>query len=193
METGPGQLTGLLCNESIEPSEKLRLLLPIVYRELRALAQARLNGERVGHTLSATALVHEAYLKFVGHGEVPWRNRAQFLIAAGNAMRQVLVDYARGRGALKRGGNVVCVNLKSGATLAAAENDADAADYLALDEALSRLKEKDPRAVRVVLLRFFVGLTNAETAEVLEVSERMVKYDWEFARKWLAKAVGDID
>lgn len=186
-------MTSLLCNEAIEPSEKLRLLLPIVYRELRALAQARLKGERVGHSLSATALVHEAYLKFVGNGEVPWRNRAQFLIAAGNAMRQVLVDYARGRGALKRGGNAVCVSLDSGATLAAAGNDAGAAEYLALDEALSRFKEKDPRAAQVVLLRFFVGLTNAETAEVLGVSERLVKYDWEFAKAWLAKAVGDND
>lgn len=182
----------MLGDDSLDAAEKARRLMPLVYQELRAFAQARLNEERTGHTLTATALVHETYMRMFGGGEVPWRSRAHFFDAAGTAMRRILIDYARERGALKRGGGHERMHLDAVATLAAA--DGQAVEYMALEEALQELERHDERAARAVMLRFYAGLTNAEAAEVLGVSERTVKYEWEFARAWLARRLdGDDD
>lgn len=191
MDDVPGELTRLLGDDSLDAAEKAQRLMPLVYQELRALAQARLNEERTGHTLTATALVHETYMRMFGSGQVSWRSRAHFFDAAGTAMRRILIDYARERGALKRGGAHERVNLDVVATLAAA--DGQAAEYLALEEALQALEHRDEQAARVVMLRFYAGLTNAEAAEVLGVSERTVKYEWEFARAWLARSLNGED
>lgn len=187
-----GVLTRLLGDDTLDAAEKAQRLVPLVYQELRSLAQARLNEERAGHTLAATALVHETYLRMFGGGDVPWRNRAHFFDAAGTAMRRILIDYARKRGAIKRGGGNVRVDWDGGAALGAA--DGQAVKYLALEEALQALEHHDERSARVVMLRFYAGLTSAEAADALGVSERTVKYEWEFARAWLARRLhGDDD
>lgn len=159
--------------------------LPLVYEQLRAAAQAWLAGERAGHTLQATALVHEAYLKLAGPRELPWQNRAHFYTAAAQAMRQILIDHARGRGRVKRGGGCAPLNLDDGPTLGGPADIEQ--DFLALDEAIRRLEERDPRAAEVVRLRYFAGLSVEETALALGVSERTVKNDWAFSRAWLAR------
>lgn len=156
-------------------------LLPLVYDELRGMAHGYLLRERRGHTLSTTALVHEAYLKLVDRTRTPIESRAYFFGAAARAMRQVLVDRARHRMRQKRGGGQRPVTLEERHLLA----DHFAADLLDLDEALRRLAEIEPRAARVVECRFFGGLTVEETAEVLDVSSRTVKRDWIMAKAWL--------
>lgn len=191
MGADQSQLTQLLCDESLDPVEKLRALFPLVYSELRALAEARLRGERIGHTLSATALVHETYAKIATGAQISWQNRAHFFYAAGRAMREILVDYARNRRALKRSGKASSCDIDSGATLAAADSDLHASDYLALDEALSRLEKHDARSAQIVILKFFAGLTGEETAQALELSERTVRAEWAFARAWLKRELGD--
>jgi RNA polymerase sigma factor (TIGR02999 family) len=156
-------------------------LLPLVYTELRGLAHGYLARERADHTLSTTALVHEAYLKLVDQSQVTARGRTYFFGAAARAMRQILVDYARRRMRLKRGGDRDPVSL-SGVQLSV---DDFAADLIDLDEALDRLADLDPRQAEVVECRFFGGLTTKETAKVIGVSPRTVKRDWALARAWL--------
>lgn len=156
-------------------------LLPLVYAQLRAVAQQRMAGERAGHTLQATALVHEAYLKLVGPRDVPWQNQAHFYSAAAEAMRRILIDHAKSRGRQKRGGDKSCVALDV-ADLAAA---ADSEQILALDEAVCRLEEQEPEAANVVRLRFYAGLSVDQTAEALGLSPRTVDRRWTFARAWL--------
>ncbi len=160
-------------------------LLPLVYDELRALARAHLRHERPDHTLQATALVHEAYLRLLGGQDLPWNDRAHFFRAAAEAMRRILIEHARKRGRIKRGGNQVRVRI-SGVHLGT-EQDPD--EILALDEAIRRLEEQDPRIADLVRLRFFAGLSVEETAKALEVSERTVKREWSFARAWLYNAL----
>ncbi len=160
-----------------------RELLPLVYDQLRKIAQQRMAGERTGHSLDATALVHEAYLKLVGDddSELRWANRAHFFAAAAEAMRRILVDHARARGRQKRGGEGARLSL-SVATLGV-EQDAD--EVMALDDALRKLEKHDSRMARIVSLRFFAGLSVDETAESLELSARTVKREWSVARAWL--------
>ena len=162
-------------------------LFPLVYRELRMLARAQLRHERPDHTLQTTALVNEAYVRMLGGQEVPWSDRGHFFRTAAEAMRRILIEHARKRGRVKRGGDRVRVSL-NGLDLGSGK-DPDV--VLALDEALRRLEEQDARVVDVVRLRFFAGLSVEETANALGVSERTVKREWSFARAWLFDALRD--
>lgn len=166
-------------------------LLPLVYDELKRLARHHLEAERVDHTLQATALVHEAYLRLVDQDRVQWRNRSHFVAIGAQAMRRILVDHARGRRRLKRGGvgrRRLC--LDQAIELAAVEEQTD---LLALDEAMVRLAAEHPDKVRVVEMRFFGGLTTDETAAVLGVTSRTVERHWQFARAWLFRALEEPD
>lgn len=156
-------------------------LLPLVYDQLRALARERLRHERAGHTLTATALVHEAHLRLAEGRRVPWASEAHFYVAAAEAMRQILLDHARSRNRVKRGGGRRRVPLN--VLDLAAEPDAD--EILALDEQLRRLEEHRPDAAAVVRLRFFAGLTIDQAAGVLGQSPRQVDRLWSYARAWL--------
>lgn len=162
-------------------------LLETVYNELRGIARRRLAGEQVGHTLQATALVNEAYLKMSQNPALFELERARFLIAAAEAMRRVLIDHARTKKREKRGGGAK----KAAIDVADLAGDFDAETTLALDDALCRLKEMDAQAAAVVSLRFFAGLSVEETAATLDVSERTVKRDWQFARAWLFQQLKD--
>ncbi len=168
----------------------LQKLTPLVYGELHRLAAGYLRRERDEHTLQATALVHEAYLQLQKLKRVEWKNRAQFVGIAAQAMRHILVDHARRRNAQKRGGLLSQVPLEE-SERATSELDLN---LVALDQALEKFAREFPRQARVVELRFFGGLTSEETAEVLQgaeedVSSRTVERDWRFARAWLHKAM----
>jgi len=179
----PQEVTGLLLAWSEGDESAFQKLVPAVYQELRRLAHSYLNRERAGHTLQATALVHEAYQRLVDTPHVQWRDRAHFFAVCAQLMRRVLVDYARSRRYLKRGGDICLVPLEE--AFAASANRGK--DLLAIDEALSALSAIDPRKGRVVELRFFGGLTAEETAEVLQVSPDTVLRDWRLAKSWLLK------
>ncbi|MCU0866506.1 MAG: sigma-70 family RNA polymerase sigma factor [Planctomycetes bacterium] len=161
-------------------------LLAQLYSQLRAAAQQQMANERHNHTLSATALVHEAWLRLSPPRDVPFANRAHFYAAAVEAMRQILLDHSRTRGRKKRGGGQQPINLDTPLDLGSDEN---MDDYLNIDEAIQRLEKHDPRMAKVVQLRFFAGLSVAETAALLGVSERTIKGDWAFARAWLARSL----
>jgi RNA polymerase sigma factor (TIGR02999 family) len=178
----PTTLT-LLLNEAISDDERLRRLLPVVYAQLRATAQAALAMERPDHTLQATALVHDAYLKLVGVREVPWANRAHFFAAAAEAMRRILIDHARAKSAAKRGG----ARGKTPWSLIDLAVSSDPLEVLALDEAFSRLEREEPDVAAVVRLRLFAGLTGDHTAMALGISPRQVDRHWAYARAWLAR------
>jgi RNA polymerase sigma factor (TIGR02999 family) len=160
-------------------------LVGIVYQELRRLAQYYLQQERPDHTLQATALVHEAYMQLFGDGVCAWRDRAHFFNVAAQQMRHLLVDHARAAKAEKRYGGKLKLSLEV-LTGVAEERDGD---LIALDEALDRLEALYPRASRAVELRFFGGLTEKETAEMLEISTATLKRDWDFAKAWLYKEI----
>lgn len=156
-------------------------LIPVVYDELRRLAGSYMRRERVDHTLQATALVHEAYLKLVEQRSVDWQSRAHFFGVAAQLMRRILIDHARGHTRQKRGGEQRKVSLDEAFVFS--EKQAD--ELLAVDDSLNRLAEIDPRQARVVELRFFGGLSVEEAAEVLGVSPKTVKRDWSVAKAWL--------
>jgi RNA polymerase sigma factor (TIGR02999 family) len=158
-------------------------LFPIVYSQLRRQAQGQLRGERKDHTLNATALVHEAYLKLIDQTRVEWQNRAHFFAIAAQAMRRILINYANQRLAQKRGGGAVIATFDEG--LVARESRAE--ELIALDQALERLRELNERQSKVVEYRFFGGLTQEEIAAVLDVSEPTVRRDWRLARAWLSR------
>jgi RNA polymerase sigma factor (TIGR02999 family) len=156
-------------------------LLSMVYPELRRLAQHYMKNEKPGHTLQATAVVHEVYIRMLGSGGVAWQNRAHFLAVAAQQMRHILVDHARARHAEKRGGNLLSMALDDVNAVAYMRDE----NLLALDEALTRLTALDSTAGRLVEMRFFGGLTERETGEALGMSVSGVKRKWEFARAWL--------
>lgn len=186
MEPGIRDRTTALLEPGTEGDPaRLDALLPLVYDELRGLAHRQLAGERAGHTLRTTALVHEAYVRLVDDTRVTRKGRAYFFGAAAQAMRQVLVDHARRHAARKRGGGARPVSLDA-ATLAV---DEIADELLDLDRALVELAGRNPRHARVVECRFFGGLSVEETADALDVSPRTVKYDWALARAWLHDAL----
>lgn len=177
----------ILARDAGDAEQAIERLVPLVYDELRAIAHRQLRGERAPHTLGTTALVHEAYLRLVDQRRVDWQDRAHFFAVAARVMRRVLVDYARRRTARKRDGVRKAVSLDH--ALLIVDEQADL--LLDLDEALTRLAEQDARMARVVELRFFAGLTDAEVAEVLGVSPRTVRYDWIKARGWLYRELAD--
>ena len=180
----PTDITGaLLALRSGAPGANDRLA-NLVYDSLRAIAHRQLQAERPGHTLETTGLVHEAYLKLVDQRRAEWSDRAQFFAVAARAMRRILVDYARRHRALRRGGQLRQVALDATDASAAAAT-ARSEELIALDEALDRLQQLDERLSRVVECRFFAGLTEEETAQVLGVTARTVARDWVKARGWL--------
>jgi RNA polymerase sigma factor (TIGR02999 family) len=166
-------------------SETDQRLLGEVYEQLRNIARQRLASESPGHTLQATALVHEAYLKLQQNSSVFALDRARFVMAAAEAMRRILIDHARTRGRVKRGGGAK----RDPTDIADLADDADPEQILALDEAICRLEQQDSQAAQVVKLRFFAGLSVEEAARSLGISERTVKRDWQFARAWLFRAM----
>ncbi len=163
--------------------EALETMMPIVYAELHRQAANYLRRERIGHTLQATALIHEAYLKLIDQREVNWKNRAHFFGIAAQAMRRILVDHARSRHRDKRGGPAEDLSLDA-AEFAVSPSGTNV-DLIALDEALTRLAHLDERQARIVELRFFSGMSVEETAEALGVSPATVKNDWRTAKAWL--------
>jgi RNA polymerase sigma factor (TIGR02999 family) len=174
----------LLSDLSAGNEQALAELLPLIYDELRAMAARYLGRERPGHTLQATALVHEAYFRLVDQKQVQWRDRAHFFAIAAQAMRRILVDHARARHAVKRGADFAKVELDEGAVLGD-EGALAPEDLLAIDRALTELAALDPTASRIVELRFFGGFTVEEIAEVLDTSVSTVKREWTTARAWL--------
>lgn len=181
MESSRSEVTELLQLWSDGRKDALDRLLPQIYAELRRLASSYLRRERHDHTLQATALVHEAFLKLVDQRAVRWQNRAHFFGIAAQAMRRILVDHARAHAAGKRGDPARRVSLDEALVL----TDMPNVDLLALDEVLTRLAALDPQQSRVVELRFFGGLTMDETAEVLHISPATVGREWTLARAWL--------
>ena len=157
-------------------------LLDLVYAELHRQAHRYLQRERVGHTLQTTALVHEAYLKLSKQKSFPWQSRSQFYGVAATLMRRILIDHARSKHRMRRGGNQDELPLETGFTLAVSDNRFD---LLELDEVLEKLAENDPQLARIVELRFFAGLDVTETAEVMEVSESTIKRGWATAKAWI--------
>jgi RNA polymerase sigma-70 factor, ECF subfamily len=177
----PHNVTRLLREWANGGQSALEALTPLVYAELRRLAGSYLRGEAPGHTLQPTALVHEAFLRLLDRSAPDCENRSQFYGLAARLMRQILIDHARIRQAAKRGGPAVHLSLEDDLILSP-ERDTD---LVALDDALKRLAVVDPRKSHVVELRFFGGLSVEEIAEVLKVSEKTVRRDWQFAKAWL--------
>jgi len=163
-------------------------LLGLVYSELKNIARGQLHRERKDHTLNTTALVHEAYLNLVGQDRVKWKNRSHFLGVAAQAMRRILLNYARDRKALKRGGGDPHVSIDD-AEQVMSEQRAD--ELIALDDSLERLNAIDPRKAKIVECRYFAGLSIEETADIIEISPATVKRDWAMARAWLFRDMND--
>jgi RNA polymerase sigma factor (TIGR02999 family) len=181
-----GEVTALLLRWQAGDQEALDLLTPLVYDELRRVAERHMRRERGDHTLEPTALVHETYLRLVEQRRAHWQNRAQFFAVAARIMRRVLVNHARDRQAQKRGGAATFVTLLE----ADAATTSRAVDLIDLDDALRRLGELDPDQERLIELRYFGGLTVEETAETLGMSSATVKRDWQSARAWLFSQLG---
>ena len=165
----------------------LNRLLPLVYGELRRVAERQLRNERADHTLQPTALIHEVYIRLVDQRQVDWQNRAHFFGVSAQVMRRILVDHARRHGASKRGEGVRCVSIDEAKDVAAASNDIP---IVALDYALDRLEKVDSALAKIVELRAFGGLTIEEAAHVLSVSPSTVKRDWRTAKAWLNRELG---
>jgi RNA polymerase sigma factor (TIGR02999 family) len=186
-EGGPAEaVTRLLVEWQNGNQQALDRLLPLVYRELRAIASRYLARESAGHTLQSTALVHEAYLRLVHQRSARWENRSQFFGIAAQMMRRILVDHARHRQRAKRGGGAVTLSLDDAMAAAAPETNLD---LLALDDALKTLAAIDPRGARIVELRYFGGLTIEETADLMALSTGTVKREWNTARAWLYREI----
>jgi RNA polymerase sigma factor (TIGR02999 family) len=177
------EITGLLLAWNEGDQEALDRLMPLVHDELHLLAHRYMAGERLGHPLQTTALVNEAYLRLIDSSRVRWQNRAHFFAVSAQLMRRILVDVARARKKLKRGGDAIQVSLDEAMVI----SDEPGADLVALDDALTTLAAFDERKSKVVELRFFGGLTVEETAEVLKVSVMTVMRDWALAKVWLLR------
>ncbi len=162
-------------------------LLPLVYEKLRAIAARRMEDERAGHTLQGTALVNEAYLRLVGEGRLDWSSKAHFYAAAAEAMRRILIDHARSKGRVKRGGR--CLGLPLDVLDLATRDNVE--EILSVDEAVCRLEETDRRMGAVVKLRFYAGLSERETAQALGISDRTVQREWVLARAWLKRRLSE--
>jgi RNA polymerase sigma factor (TIGR02999 family) len=184
-EPAQNEVSKLLVRWRNGDKSALDKLAPLVHEELRQLARHYLRGERIGHTLQPTALVNEAYMRFVNLREIEWQNKAHFFAIAATIMRRILVDHARGRNYAKRGGAQQRVSLSKADRFA---NQPDI-DLVALDDALITLETMSPQQSRIVELRFFGGLTIEETAEVLGISHATVERDWAVARAWLRREV----
>jgi RNA polymerase sigma factor (TIGR02999 family) len=184
-QNSAGGVTELLVRWRGGDQAALDALMPLVYDELRRLAQHYLRRERADHTLQSTALVHEAYVRLVGQDSPPWQSRAHFFGIAARLMRQILVEHARAHHAAKRGGHSFKLTLEDAAALPQAAD----VDLVALDDALRKLSEQDPRQSRIVELRFFAGLTIEDSAEVLEISRATVAREWTVARAWLYREI----
>jgi RNA polymerase sigma factor (TIGR02999 family) len=178
-----------LLNSFDTESNSAEKLLPLVYDELRAIAQQRMAGERRDHTLEATALVHETYVRLVGGASPEWESRAHFFRVAAMAMRRILVDHARRKGSVKRGGSASRTPL----ALIQISLEQEPDDILAMEDALEVLETEDARAADIVQLRFYSGLSVEETARALGVSERTVAREWAFARARLVQLLGEGD
>jgi RNA polymerase sigma factor (TIGR02999 family) len=183
VETSPADVTSLLQKLADGDQEAAAKLIPLVYTELRRLAVCRLRHERPNHTLQATALVHEAYMKLAGQANAKWQNRAQFYAVASQVMRRVLVDYARGQQRIRRGGKQQKVSLDDVLLVSRDRTD----ELLAVHECLSKLEKLDGRQSRIVELRYFAGLSIKDIAEVLGLSAKTVTRDWLTARAWLQR------
>lgn len=177
------EVTRLLKAWSGGDEQALEKLTPLVYRQLHQIAQRYMGGERSGHTLQTTALVNEAYLRLVDCGQVKWQDRAHFLAVSAQLMRRILIDFARSRGYLKRGGAAPHISLEEAPSLC----DEPDVNLVALDDALKALAAVDERKSKVVELKFFGGLNVEETAEVLRVSSDTVMRDWKLAKIWLLR------
>ena len=186
MEENSQHITQLLNQWSNGDAEVLDDLMPLIYVELRRQASGYLRRERVNHTLQPTALINEAYLKLIDQRDVKWQNRAHFFAIAAQAMRRILVDYARERHREKRGGAAENLPIDEALTIVSQEKSVD---LVALDEALNKLAKFDERQSRVVELRYFSGLSIDETAEVLNVSNVTVRRDWNMAKAWLLQEI----
>ena len=182
-QTSSGQVTDLLVAWGRGDESALERLMPLVQKELRRLARREMGRERRGHTLQTTALVNEAYLRLIDVSRVAWRDRAHFFAMSARLMRRILVDHARTKQAQKRGGGARTVSFDEALVVSGERG----ADLVALDEALIALAAVDARKSQVVELRFFGGLTAAETAEALDVSEDTVLRDWKLAKAWLLR------
>lgn len=178
---GAGDVTRLLTDCAEGDSRAFERLIPLVYDDLRRIAHRRLSAEQSGHTLSTTAVVHEAYLQLVNQATATWRDRAHFFAVASRVIRHVLIDYARARKAAKRGGDAIRIPLRDDID----GRETDMIELLALDEALGNLARHDPRLERIVEYRFFGGMTMSDAAEALGVSQRTAERDWRRARAYL--------
>jgi RNA polymerase sigma factor (TIGR02999 family) len=181
-EDNTHNVTSLLRQSQAGDRAALDEFLPLVYKELKQIASRQLAHERADHTLQATALVHEAYLRLIDQHSVDWRNRAHFFSIAAEMMRRILVNYAVSRRAQKRGAGETLLSIDEVVSFPSKQN----VDLFALDDALTRLAEFDSTQARIVEMRFFAGLTNEEIAEVLGVSDSTIKREWRSAKAWLA-------
>lgn len=181
MNETPNEITEQLIAWSNGDEAALDALIPAVYQELRRMADYYLRGENTGHSLQPTALVHEAYMRLIDQTKVEWQNRAHFFGVAAQMMRRILVDHAKSKHRVKRGGTTPKVSLDETVSLSSER----AAELVALDDALKVLNELDERKSRIVELRYFGGLTVDETAQVLGVSDKTVMRDWSLAKAWL--------
>lgn len=180
-------LTSLLADLEGGDDEAVNRVLPLVYEELQVMARRQLRGERDGHTLNTTALVHEAYIRLADQKQSSWQNRAHFFGIAALAMRRILINYARQRRAEKRGGGEIVATFVEGDVGREARTD----ELLALDEALDRLAQMSERQARIVELWFFGGLTQDEISEVMGISVPTIRRDWRMARAWLSRELKD--
>lgn len=183
----PQEISRILQEWSDGGQEASEKLMPLVYDELRRQASRYLRRERQGHTLQTTALINETYLKLIGQQNVNWQNRAHFFGVAAQAMKRILVDYAKTRHREKRGGAAENMPLDEARFVISSEKSVD---LIALDEALARLAEFDARQARIVEFKFFAGFTNEETAEILHISPATVKREWNSAKAWLHSEIG---
>lgn len=182
-EADAHEVTRLLLAWNEGDAGALDRLMPLVYGELRRIARRQMRRERAGHTLQTTALIHEAYVRLIDARAVSWQGRAHFFGLAAQAMRRVLVDFARERDARKRGGGAQQVSLDEVMAVSRGMDE----DFVALDESLRALADVDERKCRVVEMRFFAGLTEQEIAAVLNLSEETVRRDWRLAKAWLRR------